>query len=123
MRHQVRKAKLGRNKSHREAMLRNIVTDLFRHERITTTEARAKAAQPLAEHLITLARKARTDTGYSLHARRQALAFLKDKDVAARLFEEQVDAFLDRPGGYTRIVRLGPRRGDNAELVLLELVA
>jgi len=122
MRHQVRKAKLGRNKSHREAMLRSMVTDLFRHETIKTTEARAKAVQPIAEHLITLARKARTNQEYALHARRQALAVLTDKDVAARLFEEQVDAYLDRPGGYTRIVRLGPRRGDAAEMVLLQLV-
>jgi len=122
MRHRVRKSKLGRNKAHREAMLRNLVTDLFRHERITTTEARAKAVQPMAERLITLARKARADSSYALHARRQALAVLRDKGVAARLFEEQVDSYIDRPGGYTRIVRIGPRRGDAAEMVLLELV-
>lgn len=122
MRHQVRKAKLGRAKDHREAMLRTMVTDLFRHERIQTTEARAKAVRSLADHLITLARKARADKEYALHARRQALAVLRDKDVAARLFEEIVDDYVDRNGGYTRIVRIGPRRGDGAEMVVLELV-
>ena len=97
-------------------MLRNIVTDLFREERISTTDCRAKEAKREAEKLITLAK---TD---NLHNRRQALAYLYDESVVNKLFEEIAPKYEDRQGGYTRILKLGPRRGDGAEVVVLELV-
>lgn len=108
--------KLGRPTAHRKSMLRNIVTDLFREERISTTDCRAKEAKKEAEKLITLAK---TD---NLHNRRQALAYLYDESVVNKLFEEIAPKYEDRQGGYTRILKLGPRRGDGAEVVFLELV-
>ena len=108
--------KLGRNSAHRKSMLRNLVTDLFREERITTTDTRAKEARREAEKLITLAKRG------DLHARRQALAYIFDESVVTKLFEEIGPRYADRNGGYTRILKLGPRRGDNAEMVFLELV-
>lgn len=108
--------KLGRPTAHRRAMLRNIVTDLFREERISTTEFRAKEAKKAAEKMITLAKRG------DLHARRQVLAYIYDEDVVTKLFEEIAPKYADRNGGYTRILKLGPRRGDNAETVFLELV-
>lgn len=108
--------KLGRPTAHRKSMLRNIVTDLFREERISTTDCRAKEAKREAEKLITLAK---TD---NLHNRRQALAYLYDESVVNKLFEEIAPKYEDRQGGYTRILKLGPRRGDGAEVVFLELV-
>ena len=108
--------KLGRETAHRKAMLRNLVTDLLREERITTTEMRAKEASRLAEKMITLGKRG------DLHARRQALAFIYDEDVVTKLFETIAPKYEDRQGGYTRILKLGPRRGDNAEEVFLELV-
>ena len=108
--------KLGRNSAHRKSMLRNLVTDLFREERITTTDTRAKEARREAEKLITLAKRG------DLHARRQALAYIFDESVVTKLFEEIGPRYADRNGGYTRIMKLGPRRGDNAEMVFLELV-
>ncbi|MBQ1396091.1 MAG: 50S ribosomal protein L17 [Eubacterium sp.] len=108
--------KLGRPTAHRKSMLRNIVTDLFREERISTTDCRAKEAKREAEKLITLAK---TD---NLHNRRQALAYLYDESVVNMLFEEIAPKYEDRQGGYTRILKLGPRRGDGAEVVFLELV-
>ena len=108
--------KLGRDASHRKAMLRNLVTDLLREGRITTTEMRAKEARRLAEKMITLGKRG------DMHARRQALAFIFDEDVVKKLFDEIAPNYDDRQGGYTRILKLGPRRGDSAEEVYLELV-
>ena len=108
--------KLGRNSAHRKSMLRNLVTDLFREGRITTTDMRAKEAGRQAEKLITIAKKG------DLHARRQVLAYLYDEDVVTKLFDEIAPSYQDRNGGYTRTYKLGPRQGDNAEVVYLELV-
>ncbi len=108
--------KLGRPTAHRKAMLRNIVTDLLREERISTTEHRAKEAKRAAEKMITLAKRG------DLHARRQVLSYVYDEDVVTKLFEEIAPKYADRNGGYTRILKLGPRRGDDAETVFLELV-
>lgn len=108
--------KLGRPTAHRKAMLRNLVTDLFREGRISTTECRAKEARREAEKLITLAKRG------DLHARRQALAYIYDESVVTKLFDEIAPKYADRNGGYTRILKLGPRRGDSAEVVFLELV-
>ncbi len=108
--------KLGRDSAHRKSMLRNLVTDLFREGRITTTLDRAKEAGRQAEKLITLAKRG------DLHARRQVLAYVFDEDVVTKLFEEIAPQYAERNGGYTRILKLGPRQGDNAEVVFLELV-
>ena len=108
--------KLGRDTAHRKSMLRNLVTDLLREGRITTTENRAKEARRLAEKMITLGKRG------VLHARRQALEVIIDEDVVTKLFEEIAPRYEARNGGYTRILKLGPRQGDNAEVVYLELV-
>ena len=108
--------KLGRNSAHRKSMLRNLVTDLFREGRITTTDMRAKEAGRQAEKLITIAKKG------DLHARRQCFEYLFDEDVVTKLFDEIAPGYENRNGGYTRILKLGPRQGDNAEVVFLELV-
>lgn len=108
--------KLGRNSAHRKSMLRNLVTDLFREGRITTTDMRAKEAGRQAEKMITIAKKG------DLHARRQVLAYLFDEDVVTKLFDEIAPSYENRNGGYTRTLKLGPRAGDNAEVVFLELV-
>jgi len=156
--------KLNRSSGHRRALRRNLITELFRHERIETTEAKAKAVRPHAEKLITLAKRgdperlielaesgdrealaalvrrknaerllALTEAGDSegaeafaralaLHARRQVMRTITDKAIVDRLIHEIAPQYLDRPGGYTRIVKLGPRLGDNAPMVFLELV-
>ncbi|HXF98395.1 MAG TPA: 50S ribosomal protein L17 [Gaiellaceae bacterium] len=116
MRHQKAGKKLGRDAEHRRALYANLAASLIVHGRVRTTVAKAKAAKPLAEKLITLGRRG------DLHARRQALAVLRSNDVVHRLFAEVAPRFADRPGGYTRIVRLGPRQGDAAEMAYLELV-
>jgi large subunit ribosomal protein L17 len=108
--------KLGRSTAHRKAMLRNLVTDLLRAGRITTTEKRAKEARREAEKMITLGKRG------DLHAYRQALSYIYDEDVAKKLFDVIAPKYADRNGGYTRILKLGPRQGDNSELVFLELV-
>ncbi|NLY81197.1 MAG: 50S ribosomal protein L17 [Clostridiales bacterium] len=108
--------KLGRPSAHRKSMLRNLVTDLLREGRITTTDCRAKEARRAAEKMITLAKRG------DLHARRQVLAYVIDEDVVTNLFEEIAPRYADRNGGYTRILKLGPRHGDCAEVVFLELV-
>ena len=108
--------KLGRNSAHRKSMLRNLVTDLFREGRITTTLDRAKEAGREAEKLVTLAKRG------DLHARRQVLAYVFDEDVVIKLFDEIAPEYAERNGGYTRVLKLGPRQGDNAEVVYLELV-
>jgi large subunit ribosomal protein L17 len=116
MRHRNHRYRLGRTSEHRTAMLRNLLVSLFRHERVTTTEAKAKAVRALADRMITLAKRE------SLHARRQVLAMMPDRQVVARLFDQIAARFGDRPGGYTRIIHAGVRRGDAAPLVYLELV-
>jgi large subunit ribosomal protein L17 len=116
MRHQRSGKKLGRDSAHRKALYSNLAGALIEHGRIRTTEAKAKAVKPFAEKMITLGRRG------DLHARRQALAALRSNDVVHRLFSEIAPRFADRPGGYTRIVRLGPRQGDAADMVYLELV-
>ena len=108
--------KLGRSSDHRKAMLRNLVTDLLREERITTTKFRAKEAGREAEKMITLAKKG------DLAARRHVMAYVYDEDVVTKLFDDIAPRYEDRNGGYTRILKLGPRRGDAAEEVFLELV-
>lgn len=116
MRHRRAGFKLGRLTQHRWAMFRNLLVALFRHERIMTTEAKAKAVRGLAEQMITLAKRE------SLHARRQVLAMVPDREVVATLFDRIAARFSDRRGGYTRIIRAGVRPGDAAPMVLLELV-
>ena len=116
MRHLVSGSKLGRNPAHRRATLRNLVTNLIEKERIQTTLRRAKAARPIAERMITLGKRD------SLHSRRQAAAFLQTVDATKKLFADLAPRFADRPGGYTRIVRVGWRIGDGAELAILEFI-
>ena len=116
MRHRKAGRKLGRSSGHRKALYRNLITELFRHERIKTTEAKAKAIRPLAEKLITLGKRG------DLHARRLAAARLNDPLVVKKLFEELAPRYEDRPGGYTRILKLGRRQGDGAEMAIIELV-
>ena len=118
MRHQRKGRKLGRDAAHRKALFSNMAGALFQHGRITTTEAKAKELRPIAEKLITLARKDATN----VQAQRQAVAYLRSKDAVHNLFHQVGPRFTDRPGGYTRIVKLGPRQGDAAPMVYLELV-
>jgi large subunit ribosomal protein L17 len=117
MRHQKQRHKLGRDAAHRKALLANLSKELIEHERIETTVAKAKAVKPEVEKLITLARRG------DLHARRQALSALgQDKFAVYKLFEEIAPRYSERPGGYTRIMKLGPRKSDATEMALLELV-
>jgi large subunit ribosomal protein L17 len=116
MRHRKAGFKLGRFTQHRWAMFRNLLVALFRHERILTTEAKAKAVRGLAEHMITLAKRE------NLHARRQVLTMVPDPEVVKRLFDTVVARFADRHGGYTRLLKTGVRPGDAAPMVMLELV-
>ena len=117
MRHQKTRHKLSRDASHRKALLANLCKEVIQHERIKTTEAKAKAVKPEVEQLITLAKRG------DLHARRQALSQLgQDKFTVYKLFEEVAPRYAARPGGYTRILKLGPRRSDATEMVYLELV-
>ncbi|HVM17648.1 MAG TPA: 50S ribosomal protein L17 [Gaiellaceae bacterium] len=116
MRHHRAGKKLGRDSAHRKALYANLACALIEHGRIKTTEAKAKAVKPFAEQMITLGKRG------DLAARRQALAELRSKDVVHALFAEVSPRFADRPGGYTRIVKLGPRAGDAADMVYLELV-
>ena len=116
MRHQRTRKKLGRDSAHRKALYSNLASALIEHGRIQTTVAKAKAVKPFAEKMITLGKRG------DLHARRQALAALRSNDVVHHLFAEVAPRFAERPGGYTRIVRLGPRQGDAADMVYLEFV-
>jgi large subunit ribosomal protein L17 len=116
MRHRVDGKKLGRKTAHRVMMFRNMVTSLFDKERIRTTMDRAKAVRPIAERMITLGKRE------SLHARRQALAYVKDPAVVSKLFDTLAPRFSQRHGGYTRIIRLGFRDGDGAQMAYLELI-
>lgn len=116
MRHRVHGRKLGRTSAHRKALFRNQVTALMDKERITTTLMKAKEVRPIAERMITLAKRE------SLHARRQVLKTIQDKTVVSKLFDSISARYAERPGGYTRIYKLGPRKGDCAEMAILELV-
>jgi large subunit ribosomal protein L17 len=116
VRHQRKGKKLGRDSAHRKALYSNLAGSLIEHGRIKTTEAKAKAVKPIAEKMITLGRRG------DLAARRQALAYLRSQEVVHHLFAEVAPRFADRPGGYSRIVKIGPRFGDAAEMVYLELV-
>ena len=116
MRHQKKGRKLGRDSAHRQALYSNLAGALIEHGRIRTTEAKAKEVRPIVEKMITLGKRG------DLHAHRQAVAFLRSKSVAHLLFSEVAPRFADRPGGYTRVVKLGPRQGDSAPMAYLELV-
>ena len=116
MRHRKSGRKLGKTSTHRDAMFRNMVTSLFEHERIVTTKEKAKEIRPIAEKMITLAKRG------DLHARRQALSYIKSEGVVAKLFSEIQEQFADRNGGYTRIIQTGVRRGDCASMAIIELV-
>jgi len=116
MRHKVAGRKLDRAKGHRRALFRNLVTDLLRYEKMVTTEAKAKEVRSLAEKMITLGKKG------GLSAFRQALSFIIDEAVAKKVFTELAPRYAERPGGYTRIVKLGPRLGDGAPMVQISLV-
>src|SRR3972149_6306711 len=116
MAHRIAGRRLSRSASHRLALFRNQVTDLLRHEKIVTTEAKAKEVRSIAEKVITLGKDG------TLHARRRALRIVTDKDVVTKIFDDLGPRFASRPGGYTRIVKLGPRLGDGAHMAQLELV-
>ncbi|MCL2789316.1 MAG: 50S ribosomal protein L17 [Desulfobulbus sp.] len=116
MRHRKAGRRLGRTSSHRDAMLRNMVTSLLDQERIVTTVVKAKEARRVAEQMITLGKKG------DLHARRQALAYIRSKSIVAKLFDQLSSQYAERQGGYTRIIRTGSRMGDAAPMAILELV-
>lgn len=116
MRHHKSGKKLGRTPAHRKALFRNMVTSLLKHQRIVTTEVKAKEIGRLTEKMITLGKRG------DLHARRQAIAFIKSNEVVKSLFSEYADRYKDRDGGYTRVIKLEPRSGDNAPMAIVELV-
>ncbi|KPJ98162.1 MAG: 50S ribosomal protein L17 [Desulfobacterales bacterium SG8_35] len=116
MRHRKAGRRLGRNSSHQQAMMRNMVTSLLEHERIVTTTPKAKELRKLADKMITLAKRG------DLHARRQALAVIRSRKVVDKLFTKLKDDYIDRNGGYTRIIRTGKRVGDAASMAIIELV-
>jgi len=116
MRHMKTGKKLGKTSSHREAMLRNMVTSLLKYEKITTTDAKAKELRKVAEKMITLGKRG------DLHARRQALSFVRDKEIVAKLFDELSARYRDLTGGYTRIMKMGNRTGDNAPMSIIEFI-
>ncbi len=123
MRHQVAGKRLSRSKGHRIALRKNLMKDLFRHERIKTTKAKAAAMRGGAEKLITLAKKGNeAGEAKAVHARRLAAARLNDNEIVMKLFDDIAPRYVDRPGGYTRVIKLGRRLGDSAEMVILELV-
>jgi large subunit ribosomal protein L17 len=117
VRHRKKGRQLSRTRSHRKATLRNLATSLFRHERIETTTAKAKELRPFAERLITLARRG------DVHSRRLARQKIQDRAVLGKLFDDIAPRYMERPGGYTRILKLGNRKGDAAEMSLIELVS
>ncbi len=121
MRHRVAGRRLKRSSSHRRALFRNLITELFRHGRIKTTQAKARAVRADAEKLITLAKRS-LEKENDVHERRRVLRTITDKKVVEELFETIAPEYKDRPGGYTRIIKLGPRQGDAAPMAILELV-
>lgn len=116
MRHRKSGKRLGRTSSHKKAMVRNMVTSVFEHDRIVTTTSKAKEVRKVVDKMITLAKRG------DLHSKRQALSFMRSKDVVAKLFDDISGQFADRNGGYTRIIQTGQRRGDAAPMAILELV-
>jgi large subunit ribosomal protein L17 len=123
MRHRIAGYKLGRSSAHRTALRRNLITDLLRHERIQTTRAKADSIRGAAERLITLAKRGNAaGDARAVHARRLASSRLNDPEVVKKLFDDIAPRYVDRPGGYTRLIKLGPRLGDSASMVILELV-
>lgn len=116
MNHRKTGRKLGRTSAHRKALFRNMVTSLLEHEQIQTTDAKAKELRGVAERMITLGKKG------TLHARRQALRTIRSKDVTSKLFDELAERYRDRPGGYTRVIKLAQRPGDAAPMAIIELV-
>lgn len=122
MRHRISGRVLGRDSSHRKALFRNLIKDLYTYERIETTEAKARAIRADAEKLITKAKRGLADGGNRVHAQRQVVAYLNDKDVAKKVFDELAPRYSDRNGGYTRIVKMGQRQGDAAKMAIIELV-
>ena len=116
MRHRKRHGKLGRTSAHRSAMLRNMVTSLLEHERVETTDAKAKELRRIADRMITLGKRG------DLHARRRALSVIRSSDVTAKLFGELAERYRERPGGYTRVLKVRQRTGDAAPLSIVELV-
>jgi large subunit ribosomal protein L17 len=123
MRHNISGYRLGRSSDERKALFRNLIRDLYIHERIVTTEAKARAVRADAEKLITKAKRSLVDGGNRVHAQRQVVAYLNDKTVATKVFEELAPRYQGRPGGYVRILKLGKRQGDAAEMAVLELVS
>jgi large subunit ribosomal protein L17 len=122
MRHRVAGRKLGRNSGQRKALFRNLIRELYIHERIVTTEAKARAIRSQAEKLITKAKHGLAPDGNRVHAQRQVVAFLNDKTVAKKVFDELAPRYMDRPGGYVRLIKLGKRFGDAADMAIIELV-
>lgn len=122
MRHQVAGRILGRDTTHRKALFRNLIKSLYTHERIMTTEAKARAIRADAEKLITKAKHGLAEGGNRVHAQRQLVAFLNDKTIAKKVFDEFAPRYATRNGGYTRMIKLGKRQGDAADMVILELV-
>ena len=116
MRHRTSGRKLGRTASHRKALFRNMVTSLLEHERITTTDAKAKELRGITDRMISLGKRG------DLHARRQAASVIRSKEVTAKVFEELAERYKDRPGGYTRVIKVGNRHGDAAPVSIIELV-
>jgi len=116
MRHRKRQGKLGRDSAHRKALLRNLVTSLLDHERIETTDAKAKELRRVADRMITLGKRG------GLHARRQALSVIRSRAITAKVFDELADRFRERPGGYTRVLKSRRRSGDAAPISIIELV-
>jgi large subunit ribosomal protein L17 len=122
MRHQVAGYKLGRTSDQRKALFQNLIRELYIHERIITTEAKARAVRADAEKLITKAKRGLADGGNRVHAQRQVVAYLNDKTVAKKVFDELAPRYMERPGGYVRILKMGKRHGDAADMAVLELV-
>jgi large subunit ribosomal protein L17 len=124
MRHKVAGKQLGRSKDHRRALRRNLINDLFHHERIKTTDAKARAVRAEAEKMITIAKRtlAHEEPTRAVHGRRLLMARLRNKENVAKVFDVLAPRYEDRPGGYTRIYKLGMRKGDAAQMVLIELV-
>ena len=119
MRHQKQRGKLSRDSAHRKALMKNLCKEVIEHERIKTTEAKAKALRPIVEKVVTAAKNSPEG---SVHAQRRVVAFIRDKDMTHKLFTEIAPRYVERPGGYTRILKLGPRQGDNAPMARIEFV-
>ncbi len=123
MRHRVAGRRLNRSMGHRNALRRNLITELYRHERLETTKAKAQAIRGEAEKLITTAKRGiAAGEAKAVHARRLAAARINDPEIVQKLFDDIALRYADRPGGYTRIIKLGPRLGDSAEMAIIELV-